>query len=75
MAERDAEIAELKARIASLEARPATTDLDWLRNSNVFKRAELATSPAFMRLNKIIVLGGIFLIFVCPFIYMVATGK
>ena len=49
MAERDAEIAELKARIASLEARPATTDLDWLKNSSSFQLAEKMTSPQTRR--------------------------
>ena len=53
MAERDAEIAELKARIASLEARPATTDLDWVKNSNAWKIAQFASSPGWIKFNVI----------------------
>lgn len=69
MAERDDELTQLKARVAELEARPSA-ELDWLKNSNVFKRAELATSRAFIRLNAFIVLGGIFVIFICPLLYV-----
>ena len=39
MADQD-EIAELKARIADLEARPSAGDLDWLKNSHTFKYQE-----------------------------------
>lgn len=53
MAERDTEIAELKARIASLEARPATTDLDWAKNSNTWKIAQFASSPGWIKFNVI----------------------
>ena len=53
MAERDAEIAALKAQIAALEARPSAQDLDWLKTSNVWKRAELAASPGWLKLNVV----------------------
>lgn len=75
MAERDDELMQLKARVAELEARPSSSDLEWLKNSNVFKRAELATSPTFIRLNAIIVLGGIFVIFICPLLYLFITKR
>ena len=45
MAERDTEILALKAQIAALEARPTSTDLDWLKNSEVWKRAEFNAQP------------------------------
>lgn len=53
MAERDTEIAELKARIASLEARPSTTNLDWVKNSNTWKLAQFASSPGWIKFNVI----------------------
>ena len=56
MADRDTEIAELKAQIAALEARPSGADLEWLKNSNVWKRAELAASPRWLKANAIFVL-------------------
>ena len=68
MAERDAEIAELKARIASLEARPATTDLDWVKNSHVWKRAQFAASPGWLKFNVIGVAVG-WSFFISAFIY------
>lgn len=58
MADRDTEIAELKARIAALEARPSAGNLDWLKTSNVWKRAEMAANPRWIKANTIIVLGG-----------------
>ena len=54
MAERDIEIADLKARIADLEARPTAQDIDWLKNSNVWRRAELAASPQWFKVNLLI---------------------
>jgi hypothetical protein len=66
MTERDFEVSELKARIAELEARPTKSDLDWLKNSNVWKRAEFAASPGWLKLNIIgiaIIWGGIILFF------------
>lgn len=51
MAERDDELMLLKARVAELEARPSATDLDWLKNSNVWRRAQFATSPGWVRFN------------------------
>lgn len=60
MSDNELEIDQLKARIAELEARPQPSDLEWLRNSNSFKRAERATSPEILKLNRQIVLGGIF---------------
>ena len=71
MADRNDELMQLKARVAELEARPAGPDLEWLRNSSVFKRAERATRPAFIRLNAIIVLGGMALFFGIPIIYLI----
>ncbi len=59
MADRDTEIAELKARIAALEARPSAADLEWLKTSNVWKRAEMAANPRWLKANAIIVWGGI----------------
>lgn len=53
MPERDTEIAELKARIADLESRPDNGDLAWLKNSNVWKRAEFAASPGWFKFNAI----------------------
>lgn len=58
MAERDTDIAELKARIASLEARPSTTDLEWVKNSNTWKLAQFATSPGWIKFNVIGVAAG-----------------
>ena len=66
MADQD-EIAELKARIADLEARPSAGDLDWLKNSNVWKRAQFAASPGWLTANVIfvgLIWGGIILTFV-----------
>ena len=71
MAERDTEIAELKARIASLEARPTGTDLDWLKKSNTWKIAEFATSPGWIKFNVIgiaLIFGSFFLAFVIAFV-------
>lgn len=70
MSDRDAELEQLKARVAELEARPQADDFTWLRTSNVFKRAELATSPTFLRWNAIIVVGGIALFFGIPILYL-----
>jgi hypothetical protein len=67
MAERDTEIAELKARIAALEARPSAGDLDWLKTSNVWKRAEFAASPGWLKFNVIGVCCG-FGVFILAFI-------
>ena len=67
MAERDTEIAELKARIASLEERPATTDMDWLKNSHVWKRAQFAASPGWLKFNVIgiaVIWGALILTFI-----------
>ena len=67
MAERDAEIAELKARISDLEARPDTGDLAWLKNSNVWKRAEFAASPGWLKANVVfvgVIWGGFILAFI-----------
>lgn len=67
MDERDTEIAELKARIADLEARPGADDLSWLKNSNVWKRAEFAASPKWLKANVVFVgllWGGFVLVFV-----------
>ena len=58
MAERDPEISRLEARIAELEARPSAGDLDWLKNSNVWRRAQFATSLGWVRFNVIGVAGG-----------------
>lgn len=55
MAERDTEIDELKARIAELEARPIAEDLDWLKNSDVWKRAQFAASPGWRNANIIFI--------------------
>ena len=71
MAERDTEIAELKARIASLEARPTGTDLDWFKNSNAWKIAQFATSPGWIKFNVIgiaLIFGSFFLAFVIAFV-------
>ena len=64
MAERDAEIAELKAKVAALEARPVNTDLDWLKNSHVWKRAQFAASPGWVKFNVIgvAVIWGVFIL-------------
>lgn len=70
MADRDTEIAQLKAQIAALEARPGGADLEWLKNSNVWKRAELAASPRWLKANVIfvsIIWGG----FIVDFLYVV----
>ena len=75
MSDRDTELEQLKARVAELEARPSAGDLEWLRKSNVFKRAEMACNPTFVRWNAIIVLGGIFLIFICPLLYLFVTKR
>ena len=72
MSDRDTELEQLKARVAELEAQPQSNDLDWLRKSNVFKRAELATSPTFLRWNAIIVGIFFFLVFGIPLILVVA---
>ena len=55
MAERDTEIDELKARIVELEARPPAGDLDWLKQSNVWKRAEFAASSGWFKANVVFV--------------------
>jgi hypothetical protein len=75
MAEQDPQISKIEARITELEARPSAGDLDWLKNSNTFKRAEIATSPAFIRLNAIIVFGGIGLFFIVPILYLFVTNR
>jgi hypothetical protein len=70
MADRDTEIAELKARIAALEARPSAGDLDWLKKSNVWKRAEFAASPGWLKFNVIglaVIFGGFLLSIVFAF--------
>jgi hypothetical protein len=67
MPERDLEVSELKARIAELESRPTTSDLNWLKNSNVWKRAEFAASPKWLKINLIgigIIWGAFILAFV-----------
>ena len=67
MAERDTEIDELKARIVELEARPPAGDLDWLKQSNVWKRAEFAASPGWLKFNVIglmVIFGGFIAYFV-----------
>ena len=53
MAERDDELTQLKARVAELEARPSAGDLDWLKNSHVWRRAQFAASPGWVRFNVI----------------------
>ena len=68
MAERDAEIARLEARIAALEARPIADDLDWLKNSDVWKRAKFAASPGWRNANIIFVFIG-FSGFIIAFIF------
>ncbi|MBA3895933.1 MAG: hypothetical protein H0X36_02085 [Sphingomonadaceae bacterium] len=70
MAERDTEIAELKARIADLEARPSPGDLDWLKSSHVWKRAQFAASPGWLKFNVIgvaVIWGGMLLYAVVSF--------
>jgi hypothetical protein len=67
MAERDFEVSELKARIAELEARPTKSNLDWLKNSNVWKRAEFAASPKWLKMN-LIGIGTIWGLFILYFI-------
>ena len=70
MAERDTEIDELKARIVELEARPSASDLDWLKQSNVWKRAEFAASPGWFKFNVIglmVIFGGFILYAVVAF--------
>jgi hypothetical protein len=57
MADQNAEILKLEARIVELEARPAATDLDWLKNSHVWKRAEFAANPTLNRILLAVVLG------------------
>lgn len=67
MADRNTEIDELKARIVELEARPPSSDLDWLKQSSVWKRAEFAASPGWLKFNVIavaVIWGFIILIFV-----------
>ncbi|MBC7603149.1 MAG: hypothetical protein H7255_10900 [Ramlibacter sp.] len=73
MSDRDTELEQLKARVAELEAQPQSNDLEWLRTSNVFKRAELATNPTFLRWNAIIVLGGIALFFGIPILHLILS--
>ena len=70
MTERDTEIEELKARIAELEARPQDNDFEWLKQSNVWKRAEFAASPGWFKFNVIglvIIFGGLFFYAVVSF--------
>lgn len=65
MAERDDELTQLKARVAELEARPSSGDLDWLKNSHVWRRAQFAASPGWVRFNVIgIAIGwGLFILY------------
>ncbi len=67
MAERDTEIDELKARIAALEARPSAGDLNWLKNSHVWKRAQFAASPGWLKFNVVgvaVIWGGFILYYI-----------
>lgn len=68
MAERDDEIAELRQRIIQLEDRPAAPDLEWLQTSDVWKRAQFAASPKWLKANVIFV-GLILSFFVGSIIY------
>lgn len=66
MTERDTEIDELKARVAELEARPTADDLEWLKQSNTWKRAEFTASPGWLKFNVIgvsVIWGFVILIF------------
>ena len=53
MPDRDSELAQLRARVAELEARPAAADMDWFKNSNVWKIAQFASSPGWIKFNVI----------------------
>lgn len=68
MAEHDDELTMLKARVAELEARPSTTDLDWLKNSQVWKRAEFAVSPIWTKINLLFIGIVFFLIVGAPLV-------
>ena len=73
MPERDTEIDELKARIAELEARPQAGDFEWLRQSNVWKRAEFAASPGWFKFTVVgvmVIFGGFILYAVVSFTHV-----
>lgn len=69
MAERDAEIEELKVRIAALEARPAP-DLEWLKNSNTFRHHEILNNPQgfwiVIKITLAVIIGSILFAYFVP---------
>lgn len=71
MAERDAELADLRAKVAMLEARSPSTDLDWLKNSEVWKRAEYNARPIWRYLIRGFVAFMFFCILGIPIIYLI----
>lgn len=76
MADRDTEIAELKARIADLEARPSAGDLDWLKDSHTFKYQEALHNPkSAWRLLVIMAVIGLVVFIVASFSSMPHAGS
>ena len=64
----DSELAQLRARVAELEARPAAADMDWFKNSNVWKIAQFASSTGWIKFN-VIGVAAIWGFFILAFVY------